>query len=43
MALQSSGQIKISEIAAELGVSGEPNLNLRGLSSGTFGAISPRL
>lgn len=40
MALQSSGQIKISEIAAELGASGEPNLNLRGLSGGLFGTIN---
>lgn len=40
MALQSSGQIKISEIATELGVGGEPNLNLRGLSGGAFGTIN---
>lgn len=40
MALQSSGQIKISEIATELGVGGEPNLNLRGLSGGDFGTIN---
>lgn len=40
MALQSSGQIKISQIATELGVGSEPNLNLRGLSSGGFGTIN---
>ena len=40
MALQSSGQIKISEIATELGLGVEPDLNLRGLSSGSFAAIN---
>jgi hypothetical protein len=40
MALQSSGQIKISEIATELGVGGEPDLNLGGLSTGSFGTIN---
>jgi hypothetical protein len=40
MALQSSGQIKISQIATELGAGGEPDLNLAGLSNGTFGAIN---
>jgi hypothetical protein len=40
MAITSSGQIKISEIATELGVGGEPNLNLRGLESGTFATIN---
>ena len=40
MALQSSGQIKISEIATELGVGSEPNLNLRGLSGGSFATIN---
>ena len=40
MALQSSGQIKISEIATEIIGNSEPNLSLRGLSGGTYGAIN---
>jgi len=40
MAISSSGQIKISEIATELGVGGEPDLSLRGLSIGDFGTIN---
>lgn len=40
MALQSSGQIKISQIATELGVGGEPNLGLRGLEIGSFATIN---
>jgi hypothetical protein len=40
MALQSSGEIKISQIATELGVGGEPDLSLGGLSNGSFGTIN---
>lgn len=40
MALQSSGQIKMSEIATEFGVSGEPNQSLKDFSGGFFGAIN---
>ena len=40
MALQSSGQISISDIKTELGTSSSSNLNLKGLETGTFGTIN---
>ena len=40
MALQSSGQIKISEIATELEAGSEPNLSLKGLEGGLFATIN---
>lgn len=40
MAITSSGQIKMSEIATEFGVGGEPNQSLASFSDGSFGAIN---
>lgn len=40
MAITSSGQIKMSEIATEFGVGGEPNQSLTGFSDGSFGTIN---
>ena len=40
MAITSSGQIKMSDLATEFGVSGEPNQSLTGFSDGSFGAIN---
>jgi len=40
MAITSSGQIKMSEIATEFSVGGEPNQSLTSFSDGSFGAIN---